>query len=209
MGDTGTPRWSPDSRRIAFDGGWRDHGAIFSVDVDGLPRQLVADDYNNLVPSFSRDGKWVYFASDRSGTWQVWKVPSEGGDQVQVTAHSGFAAYESYDGLTLYYSKHNMPNPEIWSMPVKGGNEDRLSALMRPETWANWAPTERGIFFIELDSARRPEVKFFDFAAKKASRVATLDKLPFWLSASPDGTSVFYEHLDQENSHVMLLENFR
>ena len=39
-------------------------------------------------------------------------------------------------------------------------------------------------------------------------RIATFDKLPFWLSAGPDGKSVLYEHLDQQNSHVMLLENF-
>jgi hypothetical protein len=38
--------------------------------------------------------------------------------------------------------------------------------------------------------------------------MAGFDKLPFWGSATPDGQSVLYEHLDQDNSHVMLLENF-
>jgi hypothetical protein len=38
--------------------------------------------------------------------------------------------------------------------------------------------------------------------------VAGFDRMPFWLSAAPDGKSVLYEHLDQENSHVMLLDNF-
>jgi hypothetical protein len=33
--------------------------------------------------------------------------------------------------------------------------------------------------------------------------------MPFWLTASSDGKSALYEHLDPENSHVMLLENFR
>ena len=50
--------------------------------------------------------------------------------------------------------------------------------------------------------------KRFDFASGQVKRFATFDKLPFWLSASPDGKSVLYEHLDQQNSHVMLLENF-
>jgi mannose/cellobiose epimerase-like protein (N-acyl-D-glucosamine 2-epimerase family) len=49
---------------------------------------------------------------------------------------------------------------------------------------------------------------FFDFASGQVKRIATFDKLPFWLSAGPDGKSVLYEHLDQQNSHVMLLENF-
>ena len=50
---------------------------------------------------------------------------------------------------------------------------------------------------------------FFDFASGQVRRMATLDKLPFWLAASPDGKSLLYEHLDQENSHIMLLEDFR
>jgi predicted FMN-binding regulatory protein PaiB len=50
---------------------------------------------------------------------------------------------------------------------------------------------------------------FLDFATSQVSRVAMLDKLPFWLSASQDGKSLLYEHLDEENSHIMLLTNFQ
>lgn len=209
MGVTGTPRWSPDSHSIAFDAGWRDHGAVFVVDVTGQPRPLVYDNFDNLVPNWSRDGKWIYFASDRTGNWQVWKVPSAGGGPVQVTARGGFAAYESSNGKMLYYSKHNMPNPDVWSVPVGGGTETPISPLVRPEDWANWAPVDRGIYFVEVDTTGKAQVMFFDFASGQATRMAALDKLPFWLSASPDGKSVLYEHLDQENSHVMLLEGFR
>ncbi|HJZ69777.1 MAG TPA: protein kinase, partial [Blastocatellia bacterium] len=33
--------------------------------------------------------KWIYFTSDRTGTDQVWKVPSQGGEAVQVTGTAG------------------------------------------------------------------------------------------------------------------------
>src|SRR6266849_6111487 len=209
MGRTGTPRWSPDSRHIAFDADYQREGAIFVVNVDGgPPRPLVQGDSSSLVPSWSQDGRWVYFASDRSGEWPFWKVPPEGGSPIQVTAHGGFAAYESRNGKVLYYSKFNMPNPEIWRMPVEGGAETRVSSLVRPDDWANWALVDRGIFFAQSDTTHDPMLMFFDFASGQVKRMATLDKLPFWLSASPNGKSVLYEHLDQQNSHVMLLENF-
>jgi Tol biopolymer transport system component len=138
----------------------------------------------------------------------VWKVPPEGGTPVQVTAHGGFAPYESRNGKILYYSNSNLPNPEIWKMPVGGGAETRVSSLVRPDDWANWALIDRGIFFVQSDTTRDPMLMFFDFTSGQVKRIATFDKLPFWLSAGPDGRSVLYEHLDQQNSHVMLLENF-
>ena len=78
----------------------------------------MQDGNNNVVPSWSRDGRWIYFASDRSGKMQVWKTPLDGGPPVQVTTQGGFAPMESYDGKTLYFAKNGMPSPEIWQMPM-------------------------------------------------------------------------------------------
>jgi Tol biopolymer transport system component/DNA-binding winged helix-turn-helix (wHTH) protein len=210
MGGVGTPRWSPNSRSIAFDVGWRDRGAVFVVDVPGagVPRPLAQNNSDNLVPNWSRDGKWVYFASNRTGIWQVWKTPLQGGPPVQVTAHGGFAPNPSKDGKTLYYTNGNMPNPEVWRMPIEGGMEIRVSAV-RPADWASWAPTNKGIYFVGQDRSEQANVMFFDFASSQVEKISKLDKLPFWLSASEDGKSAFYEHLDQESSHIMLLKNFQ
>ena len=210
MGGVGTPRWSPNGRSIAFDVGWRDRGAVFVVDVPGhgVPWPLAQDNHENLVPNWSRDGKWVYFASDRTGMWQVWKAPAQGGAPVQVTTHGGFAAYPSTDGKTLYYSIGNLPEPEVWRMPVQGGIETRVP-LVRPQGWASWTPTDKGIYFVGKDRSDQATVMFYDFASSEVRKISKLDKVPFWLSSSVDGNSVFYEHLDQESSHIMLLKNFQ
>ncbi|HEX6802467.1 MAG TPA: winged helix-turn-helix domain-containing protein [Terriglobales bacterium] len=208
MNGVGTPRWSPNGKSIAFDVGWKDRGAVFVVDVPGgVPRPLAQNDSDNLVPNWSRDGRWIYFASNRSGMWQVWKEPAQGGRAVQVTTHGGFAAYPSIDGQILYYSKNNLPEPEVWQVPVEGGLETRVPQV-HPESWASWGPAQKGIYFLERDG-EQPNVMFFDFATSEVSRVARLDKLPFWLTVSPDGNSLFYEHLDQDDSHIMLLKNFQ
>jgi len=73
-GQSGTPRWSPDGQWIAVDHHTPTHGQIYLVDSEGRNLHLVASgDYENSVPAWSRDGTAVYFASNRTGSWQVWR----------------------------------------------------------------------------------------------------------------------------------------
>jgi TolB protein len=74
--------WSPDNKWLAFVG-QRDGKTfhLFRVPVGGGPEEQLtsAGDYDD-GPEYSPDGKWVYFNSVRSGGWDVWRIPSSGGD---------------------------------------------------------------------------------------------------------------------------------
>ncbi len=214
MGTAGTPRWSPDGKEIAFDVGlardWREPRAIFLVNAEGgTPRPLVQDSFSNNVPRWSHSGQWIYFASNRTGTWQVWKVQRTGGSPVQVTEAGGFSAIESPDGVYLYYAKHNQDDPEIWRVPVAGGNETPVFPGIRPLDWGAWTVVGNGIFFVAWDADHIPTVSFYDFSTQGVKHLAALDRPPFWVTATPDGKSVIFDQPGQEETHVMLLDNFR
>jgi Tol biopolymer transport system component len=157
-----------------------------------------------MVPSWSNDGRWIYFASNRTGQDQVWKVPASSGEAVQVTRTGGFAAVESYDGRTLYYAKTRRENPEIWQIPVQGGPETLVSPLLRPGIWANWALTQKGIFFLSDNAGESNLLQFFDFATRTVQPVLPLDHPSFWLSASSDGTSAWYTQGEQGVTNATL-----
>ncbi len=199
MGHCGVPRWSPDSRWIAFDTDGRSgHSAILVVDPEtGAIREVVKDRWNNDVPSWSRDGQWIYFASNRAGGEQnqVWKISVDASQLAEVTRHGGFSAYESLDGHTLYYAKNRYENPEIWQVPSQGGDEKRVSSLVRPSTWANWSVTEHGILFLSDYTEASSTLEFFDFATHGVLPLRTLENASFWLSSSLDGKSIWYSEL--------------
>jgi Tol biopolymer transport system component len=214
MGTAGAPRWSPNGKEIVFDVGlgrdWREPRAVFVVSADGgAPKPLVQDSFSNSVPSWSRDGNWIYFASNRSGDWQVWKVLSTGSAPVQVTKQGGFAAQESEDSDYIYYAKHNYERPDIWRVPVAGGNETPVFPGIRPLDWAAWTVLKNGIFFAESDQNSSPALSFYDFSAQGVKHLTVLDKAPFWVTSTRDGKSILFDQPGQEESHVMLLENFR
>jgi Tol biopolymer transport system component/DNA-binding winged helix-turn-helix (wHTH) protein len=210
LGNTGSPRWSPDAKTIVFDAGQRNGPAIYSVSVTGgPPRVLVpSDTHTNVCPSFSRDGKWVYFASRRSGDFQVWRVPAEGGNPVQLTNHGGHAAIASLDGKLIYYAKTQYANPEIWQIPSNGGPEKLLSPLLNPVTWAAWSVTERGIVFAHPSGHDRPAVGLFDPNTHRVTNLAFLQIPPFWLTASPDAHSMLYDQPGWQQAQIMVVENF-
>jgi Tol biopolymer transport system component/predicted Ser/Thr protein kinase len=206
---TGSPRWSPDGRSIAFDSRLEGHSDIFVISAEGgSPRRLTSEPSENNVPSWSRNGKWIYFSSDRSGDWQIWKAPAEGGAATQVTKAGGFVALESLDGKTLYFYRQDRT---VWQMPVDGG--EPLHLLDGIPSESTWAVLEKGIAFLDgvSGSAR---VNFYDFATRRTQEITTVEMGPKavageMFSISPDRKWILYGRVDQFDSDIMLVENFR
>ena len=205
----GPPRWSPDGQRIAFNSALGEHNAIFVMKAEGgLARPLTRDASDNVNASWSHDGKWIYFTSNRSGEWQIWRMPSGGGEPLPVTKQGGFRAFESADGKTVYYAKTSS-DPDIWRVPATSGQESPVSPQLHVQKWRDWALVDNGILFFRERSAQHPVLRFFNLATTKVKDVATLEKPGEWLSASVDGKFVLYNQFEHEESNIMLLENFR
>jgi Tol biopolymer transport system component len=175
----------------------------------GVPRLLtIIPGADNLAPSWSRDGKWIYFSSKQGGApFQLWKVPFAGGAPVQITKTGGIAAVESADG-SLYYSKYEKGG--IWKMPLNGGQESRVLDQPSGNEWFNWALAGKGIYFLNHAELPPTTVNFFDFATHRTVHIATLDKPTGWgLALAPDGKSLLYVEAEFEESNIMLVKNFR
>src|SRR6266852_1622341 len=209
---TGTPRWSPDGQQIVFDSRPAGNPDIFVINVQGgPPRQLTSEPSDEAVPSWSRDGHWIYFASDRTGgSWEVWKMPSTGGPPVQVTRSGGFAAFESPDGKFLYYAKgFNVPG--LWRVPTSGGDEVEVIGSLEAGYWGYWAVVDNGIYY--LDTATKPGINFFDTATHRSTRVFDLENSPAredpGFAISPDKKTILYTQLDASYSDIIRVEHFR
>ena len=89
---------SPDGRLVAYT---QIHAAVepersewvsqlFLARADGSQRiQLTQDETGATSPSFSPDGRLVYFVSSRSGKPNIWQIPVDGGEAERLTNWKG------------------------------------------------------------------------------------------------------------------------
>jgi dipeptidyl aminopeptidase/acylaminoacyl peptidase len=114
---------------------------------------------DDAVASWSRDGRWIYFVSNRTKEWQVWKMPADGGEAVQVTKHGGYVAFESLDSKFVYFSR-DLWQTSIWRIPAGGGEETNIVNSSE----GGFAVASKGIYFIAPDPDGSAAVQFHSFA---------------------------------------------
>lgn len=145
------PSWSPDGRRIAFHQRVDGRMSIMVVLNDGAEMIALTDDQgDDMLPTWSRGGDFIYFGSNRSGRWEIWRASSERGEPSRVTHSGGFRALFSTDGRTLLYTKFGKKG--IWSLR-EGIPERFLTDELSPEDAANWVVLGDVIWFISRSSS--------------------------------------------------------
>jgi Tol biopolymer transport system component len=209
-GHSGMPCWSPDGTQIVFESNAEaGHFDIYVISAEGgSPRRLTTGPHDNYIPSWSRDGQWIYFCSMRPATYQVWKVRANGGEAQQVTRNGGRTAFESVDGQWLYYKKDAMAVAgPVWRMPVDGGAETIV--VDAPFLLRNFAVATSGIYFVR-QAGPGAEIAYYRFDTGQIRPLYTLPKRPDQgLTVSPDEKRILYAQIDQESSNVMLVDHYR
>jgi Tol biopolymer transport system component len=207
---TSSPAWSPDGASIAFQSNAESLFDIYVIGAaGGATRRLTVDAENNVVPSFSRDGRWIYFASTRranptSADYQVWKVGVGGGRAVQVTVNGGFKAMEGPDGRFLYYTQ--APRGALWRIPSAGGSAVKV---LDEEIRSAFNVVENGIYYI-AESSGQSRLQFLDFATNRSSIVADdLGRTQPFLAVAPDRRTILYTRVDASGDDLMLVNRFR
>lgn len=82
------PAWSPDSKKLLYA---TDNGTgkfdIMSVTADGTPGNALTggNASSQRYPSYSPDGNWITFSSDKSGNWDIYISPADGSRWTNIT----------------------------------------------------------------------------------------------------------------------------
>ena len=122
-GINGAPSFSPDGRKLVITLGGIDGNPDIHV-LDITSRQTVRLTTHRAIDTegtWSPDGKYIYFTSDRSGGPQVYRVPASGGSAERVTFEGSYNARPrlSPDGTRLAMVHNDRGNYRIAVMNLE------------------------------------------------------------------------------------------
>jgi Tol biopolymer transport system component len=181
---------------------------LYVVPVEGgRPHQIMTGTPNALWPFWSRDGRWIYFATEQPDG--IWKVPAAGGTAVRMTK-DGKYPQESSDGKRVFYTTGE-GGAELWSVSVNGGDEHREEGLPQLVNNISWTPFSNGIYFID-GLPGHLSVKRFNFSDRKSLPVANVPGIILvccGIAVTRDNDALLFSGLDRAEADIMLVENFR
>jgi dipeptidyl aminopeptidase/acylaminoacyl peptidase len=197
--------------KIAFDAHSVDGWEISVADLsERIPRKLVTNISHLSWPTWSRDGKWLYFMSNEVGRTGIYRCPASGGDAVALSKDPmGAVAQESFYGEAVYFTISTAyPLIKKVPLPVLPGTAFEVDGLPRLRLGTGWTITAGGIYFVPGAAPR--SVCYFDFATRKVRSLFEVDKdFGSGLSVSPDGQWILYGQVNEVNSDIMLVDQFQ
>jgi Tol biopolymer transport system component len=183
--------WSPDGRHIVFQRSTVPDGETPFADVwllnveTGEETPLTEGEDWDSTPSISADGKTVLFESNRSGNFEIYRMPLQGGEAVTVTETPAIetAAKESPDGEQIAFVSDRDGDFEIYVMDADGSNVRQLTSNDVRDGCPQWSPDgQRLVFYSERDADSEIYVMNADGSGQqRLTNSPGLDRVADWL----------------------------
>jgi dipeptidyl aminopeptidase/acylaminoacyl peptidase len=214
------PQISPDGRSVAY--------VITDVDLpenrtnsdvwvigsdpkalEAAPRALTRSPKHDRHPRWSPDGKWVAFESNRDGEFQIWLIPTSGGEARKLTSVSTGATQPvwSPDGSSIAFVSAVFP--EFSDKPFAESdklNKDKLDAREKSKVkarvltqllyrhWDEWVDDKRQHLFVipVKDGAAGGDPRDVTPGENDATPTSSTFSAGDELAFSPDGKALVY-----------------
>jgi len=211
-------RWSPDGHRLVLRRQDKSTSDIATAEPGaGTITRLTADNMLDIDPTWAADGRRVYFASNRGGGLNLWRIPVGGdgraaGPAEQVTTGAGDDVEPAIasDGRRVVFAVRGI-NADLWRLPVSPttgqatGAPTALLTTSRVESRGAWSPDGRRIAF---NSDRLGEMNIWtreleSGAERQITTGAGGDYQPEW---TPDGSSLVFFSARGGNADIWRLK---
>lgn len=148
-----TPAMSRDGKQLVYEE-WTGATNIFSVDPvhpNAEPKQITETTRWNWNPAAAPDGKHIAFASDRSGSSEIWVADRDGGDALKLTAFGGpytsGPAWSPDSQHIVFDSPAVDGNFDIYEVDAQGGAPKRLTTSPTEDRFPHYSPDGKWIYF--------------------------------------------------------------
>lgn len=136
--------YSPDGKLIAFSSSFHATASqVYTVPTQGGTPKLMVSETPSYFHAFSPDGKWMAIVAQREKNFDLFRLPTEGGQQERLTTSPGYDDGPDYspDGKWIYFNSDRSGSWDIWRMPADGaGPNDEKAQQVTNDELEDWFP---------------------------------------------------------------------
>lgn len=101
---------------------------IYTVPITGGTPKQITPKGPSYLHSWSVDGQNLIFTGQRNNEFDIYRVPSAGGPEVNLTNTPGLDDGSEYtpDGKYIYFNSNRTGSMQIWRMNADGSNQQQV-----------------------------------------------------------------------------------
>lgn len=139
---------------------------IYTVPVKGGVPKQVTPTGPSYLHGWSPDGKFLVFCGSRDNKFDVYRIPSAGGQEVRLTDAEGLDDGPEYtpDGKYIYFNSNRTGTMQIWRMKPDGGEQEAVTTGEFHDWFPHISPNGQSVVFLsflkdEVESGSHPPYK--------------------------------------------------
>ena len=192
---------SPDGTQLAIsDQSQEEHRSlVYIVPIGGGTSRRITQKSPSYWHGWSPDGKTLAFVGERNGDFDIYAIPTAGGEEKQLTTAKGLDDGPEYspNGKYIYFNSERTGHMQIWRMRADGGEQEQITFGGENDWFPHLSPDGQQMVFVTFEPSVKghPENKdvMLRMMTLKDKKITLLAKLfggqgtmnvPSW---SPDG----------------------
>jgi serine/threonine-protein kinase len=186
-------RFSPDGEQLVVAIGEFPANDLWLVNPARNSWSRIAPEGKNMAPIWSPSGDQIFFASNRSGMYNVFSISADGSHVKQITNREYWPWPRSISpgGRTLIFAvQHPVTSYDLWTIDTATGRESPLLVGPSDQDFGDFSPDGQWIAYMSNESGRAEVyVQHFPPTGRKWSASRDGGTLPRW---SRDGKEIFF-----------------
>ncbi len=157
---------------------------------------LTDGGYENSYASYSPDGKWIVFESNRDGNWDIYLMDWQGKNVERLTINKADDRRPSWhpEGEKILFESNRNGNIELFTIRIKDRKETRLKAKAEDGEliFASYAPDGKRIAVSVTKSEEQSNIVILNKNGRKLKTLIANGKRNFFPNWSNDGKEIVY-----------------
>ncbi len=125
---------------------------IYTVPVNGGTPQQITPQGPSYLHGWSPNGENLIYTAQRNGEYDIYRIPSGGGEEVRLTTAEGLDDGSEYtpDGNWIYFNSDRNGNMQIWRMKADGSNQEAVTDGAFHDWFPHISPDGQWILFLSF-----------------------------------------------------------